>query len=116
MVSAWKQCKGEKEGSERSGCREEREEGWIALFNGVVWVDLSEKVTCDQDLRKMRECEGKAFQAEGTAGAKALGREPVWHAGGTPCVLQNQCQKPSEDDARSFSDENNDLPYFALDF
>lgn len=53
-------------------------------LNSVIWVNLFEKVTFDQDLKKVRESKGRAFQAEGRASVKTLGREQAWNAGEIP--------------------------------
>ena len=55
-------------------------EGQVAIFKRVASVGLSEKVVIDlkgtrRAVMWMYMYRGKAFQDEGTAGAKALGRE-----------------------------------------
>lgn len=60
------------------------------------WEGCSEEVPSEQRPKGAEECtpwvsEGTVSQAEGTAYAKALGQDHVWHVGGTrrPLLLEH---------------------------
>ena len=91
----WEKLKEKWGGTGRSGWNGRKEEGWREVLNGVVWVDLFEKLAFDQHLRKVGESKGRAFQVKGTATAWGLPlRREGEHARGTPSpVLRDQCRE-----------------------
>ena len=68
-------------GEERNAGRQdgEWERGEVVILDPVAGKGLTEMVTQDEDLPQPKETRGRAFQPEGTAGAKALRCERIWH-------------------------------------
>lgn len=70
-----------------------REAGWIAILNGVVQEDLFEKVTFDQDLKKVRESKEKHSRQKEQVVQRPRDGASLAPWSNTINVLKNQCQE-----------------------